>query len=82
MDEKKYSILEEVSKQGFYWTAFHFASHYGKSEVLNVLIDRFYKHRYKEEIFNLQTAEGSKLVSNLITIFLVRNSLILCDYIR
>ncbi len=31
---KKYSLVEEVSKAGYYWTVFHYASHYGHVDVL------------------------------------------------
>ena len=61
--EKGYSLLEEVSKSGFYWTAFHFASHYGKEEVLRYIIDHYMSHPLKRDIFNLQTIEGSKPIS-------------------
>lgn len=27
--EKSFSLVEEVSKAGYYWTVFHYASHYG-----------------------------------------------------
>ena len=53
LEIQKYSILEEVSKQGFFWTAFHFASHYGKVEVLRLLIDKFISHPHKADIYNL-----------------------------
>ena len=36
---KKYSLVEEVSKAGYYWTVFHYASHYGHAKVLQFLID-------------------------------------------
>ena len=32
--EKKFSITEEISKTGYYWTVLHYASHYGHYEVL------------------------------------------------
>jgi hypothetical protein len=35
---KKYSLVEEVSKSGYYWTVFHYASHYGHIQVLEYLI--------------------------------------------
>ena len=35
---KKYSLLEEVSKAGYFWTVFHYASHYGHFAVLEYLI--------------------------------------------
>ena len=58
VEHKKYSILEEVSKAGFFWTALHFASHYGKTKILKYLIKVFEDHPYKHDIFNLQTIEG------------------------
>ena len=55
---KNYSLVEEVSKAGYYWTVFHYASHYGHISVLEFLIDKFQDHPDKYEIFNLQTVEG------------------------
>lgn len=55
---KKYSLVEEVSKAGYYWTVFHYASHYGHAKVLQFLIDQVDNHPEKYEIFNLQTVEG------------------------
>lgn len=34
VNEKKYSLVEEVSKAGYYWTVFHYASHYGHIDIL------------------------------------------------
>ena len=51
-------MLEEISKKGYYWTAFHFASHYGKIKLLKYLIEVHMDHPLKFDIFNLQTAEG------------------------
>ena len=50
---KGYSLLEEVSKQGFFWTAFHFASHYGKLDVLKYMVSIYMDHPQKYDIFNL-----------------------------
>ena len=55
---KKYSLVEEVSKAGYFWTVFHYASHYGHANVLSFLIDSFQDHPDKYDIFNLQTVEG------------------------
>ena len=55
---KKYSLTEEISKSGFYWTVLHYASHYGHYDVLSYLIDFLYDHPDKYDIFNLQTTEG------------------------
>jgi hypothetical protein len=56
--EGPYSLTEEVSKSGFYWTVLHYASHYGHYEVLAYLIDLLEDHPNKYDIFNLQTTEG------------------------
>ena len=37
--EKNYSPTEEVSKEGHFWTVFHYASHYGHINVLRFLIE-------------------------------------------
>lgn len=58
IEGKKYSLVEEVSKAGYYWTVFHYASHYGHAKVLEFLIDQVDNHPDKYEIFNLQTVEG------------------------
>lgn len=58
VDIKRYSLVEEVSKAGYYWTIFHYASHYGHARVLQFLIDQVENHPDKYEIFNLQTVEG------------------------
>jgi hypothetical protein len=58
VEVKKYSLVEEVSKAGYYWTVFHYASHYGHARVLEYLIEQVENHPDKYEIFNLQTVEG------------------------
>ena len=59
---KKYSLVEEVSKAGYFWTVFHYASHYGHIKILEYLIEHFDNHPDKYEIFNLQTVEGLSLI--------------------
>jgi hypothetical protein len=39
VEVKKYSLVEEVSKAGYYWTVFHYASHYGHAKVLAFLLE-------------------------------------------
>lgn len=58
IEGKKYSVVEEVSKAGYYWTIFHYASHYGHTKVLQYLIEQVEYHPERYEIFNLQTVEG------------------------
>ena len=56
--EKKFSITEEISKSGYYWTVLHYASQYGHYEVLIFLIEFLEDHPDKFDIFNMQTTEG------------------------
>ena len=37
--EKGYSITEEVSKEGHFWTVLHYATHYGHVQTLEFLLD-------------------------------------------
>ena len=55
---KSFSVTEEISKSGYYWTVLHYASHYGHYEVLIFLIEFLEDHPDKFEIFNMQTTEG------------------------
>ena len=56
--QKKYSVTEEISKSGYYWTVLHYASHYGHYDILMYLIEYLEDHPDKYEIFNMQTTEG------------------------
>ena len=51
--EGPYSLTEEVSKSGFYWTVLHYGSQDGHYEVLAYLIDLLEDHPNKYDIFNL-----------------------------
>ena len=51
--EKQFSVTEEISKSGYYWTVLHYASHYGHYEVLIFLIEFLEDHPDKFEIFNM-----------------------------
>ena len=55
---KKYSLVEEVSKGSYYWTVFHYASHYGHFNILQYLIEIYDDNPLKYDIYNLQTVEG------------------------
>lgn len=44
VNNKKYSLVEEVSKAGYFWTVFHYASHYGHLNILQYLIEVFDNH--------------------------------------
>lgn len=43
-NDKKYSVTEEISKSGYYWTVLHYASHYGHYDILIYLIDYLSDH--------------------------------------
>ena len=56
--QKVYSITEEISKSGYFWTVIHYASHYGHYDVLSFLIEYLDDHPDKFEIYNMETFEG------------------------
>ena len=39
LNEQGYSVTEEVSKEGHFWTVLHYASHYGHYKVLEFLVN-------------------------------------------
>ena len=53
LNSKKFSITEEISKSGYYWTVLHYASHYGHYDSLIFLIEFLDSHPEKFEIFNM-----------------------------
>jgi ankyrin repeat protein len=57
-NQKAYSVTEEVSKSGYFWTVLHYSSHYGKFEVLEYLIELMGFNTDKFDIYNMQTIEG------------------------
>lgn len=50
---KKYSVTEEISKGGYFWTVLHYASHYGHYDTLLYLIEFLEDHPNKLDVFNL-----------------------------
>lgn len=59
LDAKKYSLLEECSKAGYYWNVLHYVSHFGHIKLLEYMLKRSYgEGTNKFEIFNMQTVEG------------------------
>ena len=38
LHEKGFSATEEVSKEGHFWTVFHYSCHYGHIDVLKYLL--------------------------------------------
>ena len=52
-EKKNYSITEEISKSGYFWTVLHYASHYGHYDVLHFLIEHLDDHPEKFEIYNM-----------------------------
>jgi hypothetical protein len=55
---KKYSPLEECSAGGYYWTALHYAAHYGFENVINYYLEYFERDPNKQTILNMQSSTG------------------------
>ena len=58
LEEKQYSVSEEVSKEGHYWTVLHYAAHYGHLNVLQFLMQFVKEKDLLHEMLNMQTVEG------------------------
>ena len=66
LEEKGYSVAEEVSKAGHFWTVLHYSAHYGHMEVIKYLVEDFMQSKekakesfdVKNDILNLQTSCG------------------------
>ena len=51
--EKGYSISEEVSKEGHYWTVLHYAAHYGHLPCVDFIMNQLCNREDFFEILNL-----------------------------
>lgn len=58
IENKKYNLCEECSAAGYYWTALHYAAHYGYANVVEYILEFFQNHPNKLEILNLQSNLG------------------------
>ena len=58
LNEQNYSVTEEVSKEGHFWTVLHYASHYGHFKVLEFLVNHLEDNDNSFDILNMQTLEG------------------------
>ena len=51
--EKGYSVSEEVSKEGHFWTVLHYAAHYGHLPLIDFLLNYVGGKDNLYEILNL-----------------------------
>jgi hypothetical protein len=58
IEEKKYSLLEECSASGYFWTVLHYAAHYGFENIVNYVLEYYQNHANKKSILNLQSNLG------------------------
>ncbi len=58
IEKKKYSIMEECSASGYYWTALHYASHYGHINVVEYILQTLQNNGEKVDMLNLQSNLG------------------------
>ena len=58
LDKKQFSVSEEVSKEGHFWTVLHYAAHYGHLNVLQFLMEFVKEKDLLHEMLNMQTVEG------------------------
>lgn len=58
IETKKYSILEEISAAGYYWTSFHYAMHYGQLQIILYILNYFNKSYILNEVMRLESNDG------------------------
>lgn len=58
IEKEKYSLLEECSTAGYYWTALHYAAHYGFTNIVEFFLEKYNNHPDKLDIANLQSNLG------------------------
>ena len=55
---KKYNIFEEISKEGYFWTPFHYAMQYGKWNIINYIIEYLNTQNLVEVGFRLKSKDN------------------------
>ena len=55
---KNYSLMEECSQAGFYWTVLHYAANYGFTEIVEYVLRYYTNNPNISEICNLQSNLG------------------------
>lgn len=55
---KKYPLLEEISYKNFFWTALHYAMHFGQCDLICFIIDILIKENLLEPVLRLQSNDG------------------------
>lgn len=58
IEEKKFSIFEEVSAKNFYWTPLHYAMHYGKIDIAFYILEYLKKNGTYERAMKLESNDG------------------------
>lgn len=56
--EKDYPILEEVSAAGYFWTILHYAMHYGKMDIIMLLLRYLKEKNQLEPALSLESSDG------------------------
>ena len=51
--EQNYSVTEEVSKEGHFWTVLHYSSHYGHVNIIKCLIEFLQDNEDSFDILNM-----------------------------
>jgi hypothetical protein len=58
IETKEYPLLEECSAAGYFWTALHYAAHYGFDTIIAYVLEYYQNHPSKKNILNLQSNLG------------------------
>jgi len=58
VEEENFSLFEEISAAGYFWTSLHYAAHYGNIDIVEYVLDKINDHPDKLDLANLQSNLG------------------------
>ncbi len=58
IEENKYNLFEEISAKGYFWTALHYAAHYGHTNIVEYILEKISYSPFKKDLANLQSNLG------------------------
>lgn len=58
IEENNYNLFEEISANGYFWTALHYAAHYGHTNIVEYIMEEIRDNPNKKDLANLQSNLG------------------------
>lgn len=58
IEKENYPLFEEISSNGYFWTALHYAAHYGFDHIVEYVLEKIEFDPNKLQLSNLQSDKG------------------------